>query len=156
MANTIMITSRIIAPSEQVLPTETVLTALHQGLDGHFRAQKVLILIPIIPAPCRFLSSFVRWLIFCMMHASSTLWLLLARIRRLARKTYCNWLGLLPPNGQPRISMLACLTMPGTILERWPAWNHSAGPGPGSGRRTLASLVGRGYRSSHQQGCFGI
>ena len=46
MADTIMITSRIIAPSEQVLPNETVLAALHQGLDGHFRAQKVLILIP--------------------------------------------------------------------------------------------------------------
>jgi len=41
-----MIFSKLIAPSGQVLTGEAVFAALHQGLDGHFRAQKVLVLIP--------------------------------------------------------------------------------------------------------------
>lgn len=46
MADTIRITTSLIAPPGQVLQKETVLAALHQGLDGYFHAQKVLILIP--------------------------------------------------------------------------------------------------------------
>ena len=41
-----MIFSKLIAPSGQVLSNEVVLAALHQGLDIHFRTQKVLVLIP--------------------------------------------------------------------------------------------------------------
>jgi nickel-dependent lactate racemase len=46
MADTIMITTRLIAPPGQALQKETILAALHQGLDGYFHSQKVLLLIP--------------------------------------------------------------------------------------------------------------
>ncbi len=41
-----MLNTRLIAPPGQTLQKEAVLAALHQGLDGNFQAQKVLILIP--------------------------------------------------------------------------------------------------------------
>jgi nickel-dependent lactate racemase len=41
-----MISSELIAPTGQLLTNETVFAALHQGLDGHFHGEKVLILIP--------------------------------------------------------------------------------------------------------------
>lgn len=41
-----MTTTSLIASPGQVLQKETVLSALHQGLDGYFHAQKVLVLIP--------------------------------------------------------------------------------------------------------------
>ncbi|MGD0877386.1 MAG: lactate racemase domain-containing protein [Anaerolineales bacterium] len=41
-----MVATKLIAPPGQTLQNETVLAALHQGLDGYFHAQKVLVLIP--------------------------------------------------------------------------------------------------------------
>jgi nickel-dependent lactate racemase len=41
-----MITTKLIAPPGQALQKESVLTALHQGLDGNFHAEKILVLIP--------------------------------------------------------------------------------------------------------------
>jgi len=41
-----MIFSKLIASSGQVITDEAVFAALQQGLDGHFRGQKVLVLIP--------------------------------------------------------------------------------------------------------------
>jgi len=41
-----MVFSKLIAPSGQVLSNEAVLAGLHEGLDGHFAGQKILILIP--------------------------------------------------------------------------------------------------------------
>jgi lactate racemase len=41
-----MVIANLIAPVGQILTNEAVNAALHQGLDGRFRAQKVLILIP--------------------------------------------------------------------------------------------------------------
>ena len=117
MADTIMITSRIIAPSEQVLPNETVLTALHQGLDGHFRAQKVLILIPdhtrSVPLPFLFRS------LVDILHDARQLDFMVAlgHTRRSARQIYIVWLGLLRKNVALLISKLACSTIPGTTLR---------------------------------------
>ena len=41
-----MVFSKLIAPSGQSLFNEAVLAGLHEGLDGHFAGQKILILIP--------------------------------------------------------------------------------------------------------------
>ena len=41
-----MIASQLIAPAHQLLSHEQIIETLDQGLDGHFRNQRVLVLIP--------------------------------------------------------------------------------------------------------------